>query len=125
MQQNPLPWKQWLLKDNLHLLEAPTPLTQFQKLLVVNIFRFEKTLYAIDEFTKQTLGERFATPQVPTMHQVFKDTDHKTPLIFILSPGADPLMNLLKFAREKNVPQESFTMISLGQGQGVVAEKAI
>jgi dynein heavy chain, axonemal len=91
----------------------------------VNIFRFEKTLYAIDEFTKQVLGERFATPIVPNMHRVFQDTDYKTPLIFILSPGADPLMNILKFSKEMNIAQEAFTMISLGQGQGVVAEKAI
>ena len=29
------------------------------------------------------------------MDQVYNDIDYKTPLIFILSPGADPMMNLL------------------------------
>ena len=30
-----------------------------------------------------------------TMEEVYMDTDYKTPLIFILSPGADPLVNLI------------------------------
>lgn len=69
----------------------------------MNIFRFEKTLYAIDEFVKNVLGERFSTPIVPTMDKVFADTDYKTPLIFILSPGADPMMSLLKFSKDMNI----------------------
>ena len=29
------------------------------------------------------------------MEDVFKDTDFKTPLIFILSPGADPMVTII------------------------------
>ena len=41
------------------------------------------------------------------------------PLIFILSPGADPMADLLMFAEEKAKRVEA---VSLGQGQGPVAE---
>lgn len=59
------------------------------------------------------------------MAEVFADTDSRTPLIFILSQGADPLINLERFAREKKVGADKMLLISLGQGQGIVAERAI
>jgi len=37
------------------------------------------------------------------MDDVFKDTDYRTPLIFILSQGADPLLGLLRFAKEMKI----------------------
>jgi dynein heavy chain, axonemal len=42
-----------------------------------------------------TMGEEFVNPVNSPLEEVFNDTDYKTPLIFILSPGADPLMNLM------------------------------
>jgi len=95
MQEDYGAWHKWLLSDNIHLETPPLPVEPFQKLILINIFRYEKTVYAIDEFVRVVLGERFSTPIVPTMDNVFKDTDFKTPLIFILSAGADPMMNLL------------------------------
>lgn len=59
------------------------------------------------------------------MEQVFKDTDYKTPWIFILSQGADPLLSLLRFSKDMKVPQEKLSIISLGQGQGPIAERAL
>jgi len=59
-----------------------------------------------------------------TMESLFKDTDPKTPVIFILSQGADPTTSLMKFAREKEFDGRMMG-ISLGQGQGIKAEKLI
>jgi hypothetical protein len=49
----------------------------------------------------------------------------KIPLTFILSVGADPLQNLLRLARENGKKNEEISIISLGQGQGPPALKAI
>ena len=45
------------------------------------------------------------------MTEIFKDTDFKTPLVFILSVGADPLGNIEKLAKEKGTHNNK---ISLG-----------
>lgn len=56
------------------------------------------------------------------MEIIYGDSDQKTPVIFILSQGADPTTALDKFAKEK---EQDIQGISLGQGQGIKAEKLI
>jgi len=46
---------------------------------------------------------------------IFKDSSNNIPLIFILSPGADPLNGLMKFAETKK-KHETIKTVSLGQG---------
>lgn len=46
---------------------------------------------------------------------------NKTPLVFILSTGSDPFSAFQKFASEMNF-YDKFDSISLGQGQGPIAE---
>ncbi len=45
----------------------------------------------------------------------YQDSTCLTPLIFVLSPGSDPMSGLLKYADSLKVKVDS---ISLGQGQG-------
>ncbi|KAG8235431.1 hypothetical protein J437_LFUL015496 [Ladona fulva] len=55
----------------------------------------------------------------------YNDSNCYTPLIFILSPGADPMAGLMKFAESLELVGEMIQTISLGQGQGPVAESMI
>lgn len=59
------------------------------------------------------------------MQDIYNDTINKIPLIFVLSVGADPLQNLLRLAKDKGKRTEDISIISLGQGQGPPALKAI
>jgi len=56
------------------------------------------------------------------MEEIYNTSDYKTPIIFILSTGADPTSALLKYTQEKG---KQISVISLGQGQGKKAEKLI
>lgn len=54
----------------------------------------------------------------------FQDMSNTTPLVFVLSPGSDPFSALQKFATERGCAGK-LVSVSLGQGQGPVAEKVI
>jgi dynein heavy chain len=61
------------------------------------------------------LGPKYIQPPPFDLEKSFVDSDNKTPIIFVLSPGADPISELKKLAERKRVKWQS---LSLGQGQG-------
>lgn len=52
------------------------------------------------EFVENELGNQFAYPTPVIMDEVFKDSDNKTPIIYVLSPGAEPTALFLRFAKK-------------------------
>jgi dynein heavy chain len=51
------------------------------------------------------------------MEEVYKDSDINTPIIFVLSSGADPMGIMLRFAKKikgENALDEGLHVISLG-----------
>lgn len=72
---------------------------------------------AITIFVKEKLGKKFVEPPPFDLSKSYNDSNCTAPLIFVLSPGADPTMALLKFAEDKGFGGDKFNSISLGQGQ--------
>lgn len=70
------------------------------------------------------MGLRFVISPPFDISKSYIDSDCLTPLIFILSPGSDPMSALLKFVDKMNY-LERFESISLGQDQGPKAQKMI
>ncbi|KAF6265404.1 dynein heavy chain 6 [Scenedesmus sp. NREL 46B-D3] len=109
-------------------VSAPLPspwssqLDAFQRLLLLRVLRPDKLTAAISDFVKQAMGARFVEPPSLDIDRCFKDSSATTPLIFVLSPGSDPMSMLLKYAEGLKVQVDS---ISLGQGQGPKASKLI
>ena len=69
------------------------------------------------QFVKTKLGEKFVEPPPFDLAKSYADSNSIIPLIFVLSPGADPMAGLLKFAEDKGFSGDKFNAISLGQGQ--------
>jgi dynein heavy chain len=116
------------------MFDSPTPsgfehpdgwnekLTEFQRLCVLRAVRPDKVIPGVMDFVKEKLGEQFIDPPPFDLGLIYKDSQNNTPLIFVLSPGSDPLTNLLKFA---DLKKKNISMVSLGQGQGPNAERNI
>ena len=66
-------------------------------------------------YVLKEIGSYFDEIKSTTIEEIHATSDYKTPLIFILSTGADPTSALIKFAQEK---MKQLSVISLGQGQG-------
>jgi len=82
-------WRAWYKAKDPQNLELPggweESLSRFQKLLVFKAFREDKLVFKMREFVEKELGHSFAHPQPVLMDDVFKDSDNKTPIIFVLS----------------------------------------
>lgn len=83
-----------------------------------------KYLYQLQNFVQDGMGLHFIVPPSFDISKSFADSNYLIPLIFILSPGSDPMEALTKFADSMNY-LERFHSISLGQGQGPIAQKLI
>nr|XP_024218054.1 dynein heavy chain 7, axonemal isoform X1 [Halyomorpha halys] len=107
-----------------HDIPAPWSgkLSLFQKLIVFRMFRSDRLIPMILNFVENQVGPEFIeTPHV-NLKETISNCHPYTPIIFVLSPGADPLKSILDLSTEMN---SRFMTLSLGQGQGPVAEGMI
>lgn len=68
-----------------------TKLNIFQKLLIMRIIRPDKLVPAVMEFVEAKMGQKFVEPPLFDLVASYGDSNALAPLIFILSPGTDPM----------------------------------
>ena len=101
-----------------------TKLTTFEKLLTINVIRPDKLTAGVATFIERQMGTKFISPPAFDITKSFEDSNCLTPLVFILSPGVDPISAIYSYT-EKLKFDEFFQSVSLGQGQGVLAQAMI
>ncbi|XP_028179118.1 dynein heavy chain 6, axonemal [Ostrinia furnacalis] len=99
-------------------------LTSFEKLMIIKSIKEEKLVFAIAQYVSTSLGSVFIESPTVQLNTLYADTASNIPLVFVLSTGSDPFGAFQKFATEMGM-RERVHSISLGQGQGPVAEKMI
>eukprot|EP00761_Pharyngomonas_kirbyi_P008673 gb/GECH01008685.1/.p1 GENE.gb/GECH01008685.1/~~gb/GECH01008685.1/.p1 ORF type:complete len:4033 (+),score=845.30 gb/GECH01008685.1/:1-12099(+) len=99
-------------------------LSYFQKLILIRCLKEDKIYYAIFEYITKELGSKFIESPPLDLEKALNDSKPSTPIIFILSQGADPTASILRFAEEKG-RKSKMKFISLGQGQGPAAKSLI
>ena len=114
--------------DEPHNLDLPAPwnekLEYFQKMIVLKSIRPDKIPLAVQNFVSEKIGSKFIEPPTFSLSKSFKDASVTVPLIFVLSPGSDPVNDFVRFAEEMNMSKK-FDTISLGRGQDKKAENCI
>lgn len=93
-------------------------------MVIYKLLREEKLILLIKNFVLHSLGKIFIESPVFDLKGSFTDSTPTTPIIFVLSPGADPISYLLSLAKEKEMDTR-LKMLSLGQGQGKFARELI
>ncbi|DBA04478.1 TPA: LOW QUALITY PROTEIN: hypothetical protein N0F65_010074 [Lagenidium giganteum] len=96
--------------------------TPFRRLLGLRCIRPDLLVVGVQYFLVQEMGEKFVKPPPFDLALSYADSNVSSPLVFILSPGSDPMSSVLKFADSLRQKAET---ISLGQGQGPIAERMI
>uniref|UniRef100_A0ABD2X5S3 Dynein heavy chain 7, axonemal n=1 Tax=Trichogramma kaykai TaxID=54128 RepID=A0ABD2X5S3_9HYME len=121
-------WKEIFDHREPHTVELPPPydrLTRFEKLLPLRCLRYDKVVPAVQNFIEAEMGKQYVEPPPFDLTSSYGDSFSCIPLIFVLTPGADPTAILLKFADDQGFGGPRLNSLSLGQGQGPIAESLI
>jgi len=104
--------------------EWENKISPLQRLCFIRALRLDCLKNAVITFISDSVGQKFVEPPTFDIAKSFADSINTTPLVFILSPGTDPVADVISFA-EKLGMLKRFESISLGQGQGPKATKLI
>ena len=115
---NPSPQNEQFPGEKWNALES------FKKLLILRCIRPDKVTEAMQLFITEKLSKKFIEPPPFDLPLSFKPSTVRTPLIFVLSAGTDPMKDVLAFADSMKMGKR-FHAISLGQGQGPRATKMV
>lgn len=105
--------------------EQWSKLAGLDKLVVLRCFRPDKMIPAVQEYIVKNLGPTYVEPPTFDLAGSYADSNCCIPLIFVLSPGSDPMAGLLRFGEDMDYFGEKIQTISLGQGQGPIAMNMI
>jgi len=104
-----------------NIKESMTPL---QRTLVLLAVRTDCTISGLQDVIASKLGKDFLEPPSFNLEKSFNDSTPCMPLIFVLSPGADPMSEINRLGAKVQMSERQ-NAVSLGQGQGNKAASAV
>lgn len=134
LSSNEAMWRRWYEDNEPETVMIPDYETRivenetigpYLKLLLVRSLRMDRTILSTKEFIRNTqqMGPRYVEPVTDTIDSIFAEMRAETPVIFLLSIGADPTESIEQLARKRKHPSPA--VVSMGEGQEPVALKAI
>ena len=117
-------WKDWLGSSAPEEARAFPPraqqLSPFQKILLVQALRPDRMQSAMETFACDLLGLKSVNLATLNLPELAKDTRPETPIMFIITPGADPSV-MLEQAADRALGPGKYRQLAMGQGQSEAA----
>lgn len=83
--------------------------------MLIKVLREEKVVQGVKGFVGAELGPSFIESPPFDLEGAAADSSAATPVIFVLSPGADPIADLIGLAKARGM-EARLKILSLGQG---------
>ncbi|KAK4884824.1 hypothetical protein RN001_001095 [Aquatica leii] len=98
-----------------------------QRLCMMRALRPDRMTYAVGAFVDEKMGTKYTQSRTVPFAKSYEETSNTTPTFFILSPGVNPLKDVEALGKQLGFTFDggNFHSVSLGQGQEIVAERAI
>ncbi|GAB0096653.1 Cytoplasmic dynein 2 heavy chain 1 [Sergentomyia squamirostris] len=96
--------------------ELPVRISDFQKILIIQILRPDLMVQVIRESVTKILGFNTMSVVQPSIGQLSQEAKSDKPILIVSSTGTDPSKDLRGFVSEKMSP-EKYVEISVGKGQ--------
>jgi dynein heavy chain len=134
MSANEAVWRRWYEDNEPESIAIPDyesrigeqgAIGGFLKLTIIRMLRTDRLNICCREFISSTpqMGPKYVAPVTYTMESIYDEMEAGTPVIFLLSRGADPTEQIEQLARKRKLPTPF--VCSLGEGQDVVALRAL
>lgn len=88
-------------------------MSEFQRLCLLRCFRADRIYRAVMLYVSKQMGDFFVQPPIISIDGVFDQSTTTTPVVFILSPGADPAGDLTKLADRSGTITSTSTSTSM------------
>jgi dynein heavy chain len=90
----------------------------------IGIFFF--FFFKLQRYVMEKMGEKYVTPPVLDYRVIHRQSSSTTPIVFILSPGADPAFDVFKLGEDMGFkPGAKLKYMALGQGMGPKAAEQL
>ena len=93
--------------------------------MFINFFREDRFLHAVENYVQKKLNVKTLPTFRQSMEEMIFEADCSRPIIIALSSTSDPASVLLQIFESFKSSAIELNTISMGQGQGLMAEKAI
>ncbi|CAD7925016.1 unnamed protein product [Amoebophrya sp. A120] len=117
-------WRAWYDLETPESETLPcgfSELDPFKQMLIIRCFRPDRIINATKNFIMWRLYDYFVQPPSLAFDKIYALSSERSPIVFVLSPGADPQSDLQKLGEAMGFVGPKFRFVSLGQGMGPVA----
>jgi dynein heavy chain len=129
LRNNGTDWKTWYDLEAPEQAEIPCGYTQklskFQILSLMRVIRPDRVVNSVKNFVIDKMSDYYVKSPPLDYDKIYKSSTFSTPIVFVLSPGADPLADVQKLVEAVGLGMSKFRFLALGQGMGDQAKQWI